>query len=422
MDLPPYLEGTTLANHWSSSVGTLPARIPFLSPAKVEESARWAGFEGDAIPFLLRAAERIFANPDARLLAWHCHRLLFTPELRPPDGIAAWPMPIEFLDEFCGALYLLAALSGIPLIRSRHEALGVPEQVMRDTYRDALVWARQNHEIGIFRDGRFSHPVRAGTWGIDPRILPWLLSHLDGDLYRVGRLQYKTGPFRQSMRAYRNRKDGRTVLLADSGLVFRADGRFDGAGGITDPDGRWTSELANSPDSVRGNPIHPAGSARKEQVSLPLDEWDLVLQKDDPILEIHIPEDGRMDFGACGKSVSAAVDFFTRCHPERTFKAVVCASWFLDPTYQCLLPDTSNIVRFQRECYLFPLNSQGARSGVERIFGAHAHDLDTAPRNTALRRNVLDHFAQGGVLTAGGALLFSEDLAKWGSQTYLSRF
>jgi hypothetical protein len=265
-------------------------------------------------------------------------------------------------------------------------------------------------------------------WGIDTRILPWLLSHLDGALYRIGRLQYKTGPFRQRMRAYRHRGDGqhrgngRTVLLAESGLTFRSDGRFEGAGGVSDPKGRWTTALVESPDTVRGNPIHPSGAAVREPLELALSDWDLSLQKDDPILEIHIPEDGRMDFDACGESVRSAVDFFPRHHPERPFKAVVCASWFLDPTYQDLLPADSNIVRFQRACYCFPLNSRGGRSGLERIFGAWAHDLAAAPRDTTMRRAVLDHFARGGVLTGSGALLFPDDAASWASEPYLSRF
>jgi hypothetical protein len=81
-----------------------------------------------------------------------------------------------------------------------------------------------------------------------------------------------------------------------------------------------------------------------------------------------------------------------------------------------MLPPDSNIVRFQKEFYLFPIFS-GGRSGFERIFGGDFRDLSKAPRDTTLRRAVLGHLEAGGYLRGGGALLFAEDL-DWGAQVY----
>ncbi len=207
-------------------------------------------------------------------------------------------------------------------------------------------------------------------------------------------------------------------MLAESGQEFRTDGCYNGSGGISEEKGAWISELEESDTKATGFPINPEGRASRKKRSLNLSEWKGILQQDDPILEIHIPEDGSMDFDACGESLRRLIQFFPEHFPDRPFKGICCTSWLLDPAYQNLLSDRSNIVRFQRECFLFPLNSRGGRAGLERIFYEYAHDLSTAPRDTSMRRAVLDHLDAGGVLVSGGALIFPEHL-EWGTQPYL---
>ena len=77
------------------------------------------------------------------------------------------------------------------------------------------------------------------------------------------------------------------------------------------------------------------------------------------------------------------------------------------------------MVRFQREFYLFPTHSSG-RSGFDCICPLHnSADLTSLPRDTRLRRAIVDHLQAGGYLRSGGGLLFAEDL-DWGNQVYQS--
>ena len=416
-----FSKNTGLDTHWEKSVATFPGAIPFLPPKAIRENGDWANLPSDAIDFAIRAAKHIASNPDLALMAWHAHRVLFID--KSPQGSATrdWPLLAPVLGNFGGAFYLLIMLSGIPQLRTYHQSRNIPACITRATCRDTYVWARQYRDIGIFKDGRFFHPGKPGAWGLCTRILPWLLSHLNGDLYRVGRLQYKTGPFRQRMRAYRHRTSAQMRLLCEPGLTFRTDGNFNGAGGREDPQA-WTSALTETSPHLIGNPIHPNGHAQRQPIGLPLAEWDCVLAEGDPILEIHIPEDGPMGFDTCGDSLRQATEFFPKYFPDRPFKAVCCTSWFLDPTYQRLLSPNANIPRFQRECYLFPLDSRGKHSGLDRIFGPYVHDLATAPRDSRMRASVLDHLANGGALISGGCLLWTDHLDKWGTQFYLGQF
>jgi hypothetical protein len=123
-----------------------------------------------------------------------------------------------------------------------------------------------------------------------------------------------------------------------------------------------------------------------------------------------------MDHSQCGDSLKAACQFFPHHFSERPFRAWTCASWFLDSHFQEYLPPDSNIVRFQREMYLHPIN--GRNEGVlGQAFGVPAIDLLKVSAETALQRAVLQHIKNGELWCGGGSLLFQEDLA-WGKQVY----
>jgi len=402
--LPQSLREGTLGAEWDASQETMPGgRLPFLAPDAVAESCKLVGFEEEAIPHLQSAGDRIAADQDLMRLAWHCHYLMCHSGSYTRSDARSWPSLEDILGNWEGAFYLLIALSGVPQARAFHRSRGIPARVARDTYGDTSLWARHYKE-------------RHGSWGVDTYILPWLFNHLSGDLYRLVRLQFMQRPFRQKLQAFRNCVTREVKVLADEGVRYRGDGQLDGTGGESDPEAGWTSRLLIDQGCVIGTPIHPTGIALSKAVSLPLDEWERILAPGDPIIEVHIPAGSRMDFDACGESFRQAVDFFPRYFPDRPFKVFCCGSWLLNTQFQDMLPPNSNIVRFQKEFYLFPIFS-GGRSGFERIFGRDIRDLSTAPRDTTLRRAVLDHLQAGGYLRGGGGLLFAEDL-DWGAQVY----
>ncbi len=389
---------------WDVSEKTMPGDgLFFLAHDAVAESCELVGLEKEAAPYLQSAADRIAADPALARLAWHCHHLLTHSESYPRGDSRTWPSLEDFLGDQSGAFYLLIAFSGLPKARAFHQSRGIPERIARDTYSDTAIWARDYKDM-------------QGVWGMRLHILPWLFNHLRGELFRLVRLQFIQRPFRAKLRAFRNRATREVIVLADEGVTYRGDGELDGTGGVHDPDTAWTSRLLMDQKQVTGTPIHPTGIALSEEISLPLDVWEPILKPGDPIVEIHIPAGSPMDFDACGDSFRLAVDFFPRYFPDRPFKAFCCGSWILNTQFQDMLPAGSNLVRFQKEFYLFPIRSDG-RSGLGRIFRRDIQDFSTAPRDTKLRRAVLDHLQAGGYLRAGGALLFAEDL-DWENQIY----
>ncbi|MFC1715414.1 acyltransferase domain-containing protein [Candidatus Poribacteria bacterium] len=405
--LQQFLDKGTLGAEWGASQESMPADgLPFLDLDAIAEACQWAGFDAGAISYLQSAAERIASDPVLARLAWHCHHLLCRSKSYRRGDSGSWPPLEELLGQWSGAFYLLIALSGLPQARAFHQSRGIPEHIARDTYSDTFIWAS-------------NYRGKQGVWGMYPRALPWLFHHLKGDLFWLVRLEFMQRPFRQKLQAFRNRATRQVMVLAESGTRYRSDGQLDGTGREFDPEGGWTSRLLIDQDQVIGTPIHPTGIALREEVALPLDEWECVLASGDPILEIHIPAGSPLDLNSCRASFRLAVDFFPRYFPDRPFKALCCGSWLLNTQFQDMLPPNSNIVRFQGEFYLYPILS-GGRSGLHRIFESDNQDLATAPRDTTLRRAVLDHLQAGGYLRGGGGLIFAEDLNR-GRQVYQSR-
>jgi hypothetical protein len=124
-----------------------------------------------------------------------------------------------------------------------------------------------------------------------------------------------------------------------------------------------------------------------------------------------------MAFDACGEAFRRAMEFFPQHFPDRPFTAFQCGSWLLDCQLGPLLPAESNIRRLQEEVYLHPLPGAGDDALLDRVFGRRYDDIRQAPRDTGLRRGVVDHILAGGHFHAGGCLLWPQDV-DWGRKVY----
>lgn len=71
------------------------------------------------------------------------------------------------------------------------------------------------------------------------------------------------------------------------------------------------------------------------------------VKKGDPVIEVHIPEDGKLDRENCEASFAQAREFFKTYYPEYDYKCFTCHSWLLDASLKEILGEESNINRFR---------------------------------------------------------------------------
>ena len=319
------------------------------------------------------------------------------------------------LGECTALFYLLAYLSALPYAEREYTRREIGLDIFHDTMTDIRNWLVQRSEL----DGR---------WSFDQ--FSWIWRHLNCELFRLGRLQFMLKPFDGGISAFRHKTSAEYRLLADPNVTLRADGAALGAGRSTptDPfyrenprpgDIGWQAVFEASPEGWRGNPVTPYGNVQPGAVFLASSTWERVLQNGDTVLDMHIPRQDPFTVAACRDSLRRAFEFFQQQAPERPFRASTCHTWFYSPQLQQILPAESNIVRFQREAYLYPF--PGTPGFLwEYVFGEKVKSLAEAPRDTSLRRAVLDWMNAGGELfDLAGVMFHGPD--EWGSQPYMGK-
>ncbi|MGL4737270.1 MAG: acyltransferase domain-containing protein [Cellulosilyticaceae bacterium] len=118
------------------------------------------------------------------------------------------------------------------------------------------------------------------------------------------------------------------------------------------------------------------------------------------VLNIHIPQGEPLLYEACRDAYERARDFFK----DQTIK-FVCDSWLLDPIYQKLLSETSNIVKFQRDFEIYERNDT-SRQAEERIFGALKENPEEYIGETSLQRKAAAHLKAGGRLGSAKGIIY----------------
>lgn len=358
------------------------ASPPYLADAFLAESASFTGLEAEPAAAVRAAGAAVRGSAELTNEVRRAHEAIFGPEARERKFEREEPA----LGEHAGMLPVLVLLSGLPAARALWDERGVPLAVQVQTLSDLGLWMRH-------------YRARKGRWGM--KEFRWLWYHLTGRLYRLGRVQFMAGEFPGDVHVYRRRDSGEVALLARDGLTLRADGFLDGANRREDPAGRWTARLECWDGVTRGHRCAADGHVLKAAGEFPEREWEEVLKPKDPVLDMHIPAEEPLRAEDVVESCRRATAFFPRHFPERPFKAIACWAWLLDPTYQRILPPTSNLPRFQALFHLYPVLEYDDKAFI-RVWGEPEPELARVPRDTTLRRALADLYAAGGSLIGAG--------------------
>lgn len=351
----------------------------------------------EAINAAFRQAQPFFAqNPALQRLAWHCSHLLYQTRFD-PAALQAWPPLPAALGPDAAMFYAFVCLAGLPQIERLHHQRGIEPAITYDTMADFALWMQDYHQ-------------QFGVWGFSNTMLSWVYNYLSDKLIKLGRLQYcQPCEFPFDFHVYRHRHDQRVLMLAGDGMQFRPDGQFEGANKITAGAHVWTSRWVATSTEIRGHPITSIGAAQGESVVLSANEWEEVLNRKSQVRAVHIPATGPLTHEACKASLHQACAFLPAHYPEDPFCAFTCVSWLMDNQFNRYLPETSNILQFQRDYYLYPVPGASDKSTYERVFGRYYENIDEAPQTTSLQRTLVAHVKAGGRWHIGGGFILREN-------------
>jgi hypothetical protein len=404
LHFPP--DGQSLCVDWDAAMQTTPAEgLSFLQTDFITQAARDVFLTDDMIRELIAFAPRVAQDEALLAFFWYCRHRILTDHTLTDSWEAPWPALNDYLGADAGLLNVLVMLAAVPDMLAVYRRLNIPADIFRDTISDLRLWMETDY---------YHH--RYQRWGITPWIARWLCHHWRGLILQLGRLQFSLGRFGGLLNAYRNRRTGKVIALSEAGIHYTSAGSMwrDCCGEDGDA---WTSTLQQSAESVTGNPITPDGIAHRTACCLPLADWETVLEPDDEVLIFHVPAGAPLTFEMCGDSFRRALEIFPRYYPDFHFHAFWTSTWMMDPRLQNLLAPESNIVRLQREMYLYPGLQGDNNQYFERIFGWGVKDINTVEWKTSLQRTIGAYLNNGGHFHGGYCFLLKDDLA-WGKQVY----
>ncbi|NLF93261.1 MAG: DUF5596 domain-containing protein [Oligosphaeraceae bacterium] len=395
------------ASCWNESQAEYPAQgIFFLREDFWRPQREACGLSAELDPLLARAAGGIAASEALSRLIWHTYWRVYR---SPVDAHAEndWPEAPALGDDR-GLLCLLVGLNFPPLLQEYHAKLGLPASVTAETLQ----------QIRHFCDDNYRRAFN-GRPGLFPAQLSWTRMYLHNPYVRLGRLEYCLGQNTNSLVVYRRRGGTALRVLSEDAVQYTAGGyRLAVPEEYHNDPGAWRARLEHASGVVRGNPILPTGQASRESIELPLAEWENVFSRGDACLKMHIPAGGQMSLESCGESLQQARTFFRQHFPQENIKAVCCGSWIFNPALQEIFPPSANLVRFQKELFLFPVPS-GPWDGLWFIFLKSGAPDETFPRETTLQQKVLDYLQQGKRWRCGGMFILLDDIDQFGKQIYL---
>lgn len=360
----------------------------------------------EAIKDILELVNKIYANEELRKFVEYCHLRVYHSEQYDETRIICPIRLNKMLREQANLLPVLILISGIHGTINYYKAKGINNKILIDT-------------LGTLKDFMYSYKSKYGFWGIDD--FKWLTHFFYGRIFRIGRLNFYPKYFESNLIVYRNIKNGSVCAISEPNTIYMSDGKVIGTNGLFNTENTFEAVYEENENYICGNPVLPSGGALNKVVKLLKSEWKRVLSKGDVALDIHIPGGTKLDNEECRKAFASASAFYKIYFEYQECRGFVCESWLLDPQMQLILPKTSNIYRFQREFYLYPVLSDEIQT-FENLFGTKNTDLSKVKVSTSLQLAVADYLKKGNHMCMGGMFMLESDLKSWGSEFYQKDF
>jgi len=249
---------------------------------------------------------------------------------------------------------------------------------------------------------------RNGRPGLDQVYFNWNTLMSYGLLFPCQGFKFNISNVGQNKYVLRNKETREVALLLHEQEVHRSGGIL-GAAGLKDQEGSFHIQVTETETEWTGYPTDENGVITNVLHHYPKTEWEATVLPGDCSLSIHLPAGMKLEKNATRKAIAAAFDHAKRYYPDYDPKALICASWILNPELKDVLKEGSNILAFASLFHIHPTRNMG--TGVfQFVFKTSVNpDLNTLAEDTSLQRALKAKYLAGGYhLNYGGVLLPDE--------------
>lgn len=133
-------------------------------------------------------------------------------------------------------------------------------------------------------------------------------------------------------------------------------------------------------------------------------EYELEKRDHKSLISLHIPSDAVMTKERCRESYELAREFVREYYPEWQAQSYGCASWLLAPGLREILPETSNIIRFQAGFDIVHVEEDN-KDFLEWVYKRVDISYEELPEDTSLQRNMKQYLLKGGKIGEAEGIL-----------------
>ncbi|TVP85094.1 MAG: hypothetical protein EA375_05295 [Acholeplasmataceae bacterium] len=375
---------------------------PFMTLAALEDVMDRLELDARHRRVLLDARDAILRQPTIHALIKFLRHVIIG-VAHPSHWLVKGAPLLKQGDVESSAFALMALLALVPASLETHRAKGIDP-------------VHADFNLGHLKGYIKQHHDKHGTVGVEN--FGWCTYLASLGLIKLGCLQFMHHVFTDRFRLYRHRQNQALCAIAEAGVTVRTDGQFDGINGVSQP--AFTTTLTCDERRCKGHRVNPCGSIEKETTTLDLKHWQLVIRKDDPVIDFHIPSKSAYGVDDIKQAFNLAKTFFNTHYPEYDYQAFWCVSWLYSPQLPWFIrKPTSNILNIARQGYVLPA-TPGQESLFTFVFQHASPDLDKHEPRSSLERDVIAFVKQGGRINAGLYLYGLQDIDRFGTRPYVT--
>ena len=267
-------------------------------------------------------------------------------------------------------------------------------------------------------EGQFKKLVEQGDVTVSD--FPWDMNFYTCSIFLLDRFFFIPYRFEDNFTMYRNHNTKQVVALRHGQEEFRRDGQRNGINKVFDEEGKFQSIWKEDNTQITANPINPMGYVERKTVTLLKNEWELALEQGDILLALHVPSGPGYNPERLKSSMAMALEFYGKYFPEIPVKGFWSESWLYDSRLSLILDvDKSNIVKVQRQFYLYPIE-EGDDMFRYEAFGDWKADPLKANPTTSLQKAAIEYMKTGARFNTLSMIVLKEEVDVVGNMPYIT--